>query len=81
MLSLSSIFAIGTVFCDPLDRRLPNGWTFSLPNAVYRTADGRAFDVQGVPPDINIPVFADEDVAVGKDPVMAMAIGLLSARQ
>ncbi|MDQ2710972.1 MAG: S41 family peptidase [Acidobacteriota bacterium] len=25
------------VFCDVLDRHLPNGWSFGLPNAVYRT--------------------------------------------
>lgn len=37
------------VFCDVLDRHLPNGWSFGLPNAVYRTTEGRAFDVSGVP--------------------------------
>lgn len=26
------------VFCDVLGRRLPNGWNFGLPNALYRTA-------------------------------------------
>jgi hypothetical protein len=66
------------VFCDPLDRHLPNGWTFSLPNAVYRTAQGTAFDVQGIPPDIDAPVFADEDVAAGRDPAMALAIQILN---
>jgi hypothetical protein len=68
------------LFCDPLDRRLPNGWAFSLPNAVYRTADGTAFDVAGIPPDVRVPVFADEDVAAGRDPVMTTAVGLLSRR-
>jgi len=69
------------LFCDPLERHLPNGWTFSLPNAIYRTADGRAFDVQGITPDIKIPLFADEDVAAREDPAMAMAVRLLSPRQ
>ena len=32
------------VFCDVLDRRLPNGWTYGLPNAVFRNAEGGAFD-------------------------------------
>jgi C-terminal processing protease CtpA/Prc len=68
------------LFCDSLDRRLPNGWAFSLPNAVYRTADGTAFDVSRIPPDVRIPVFADEDVAAGRDPVMTTAVGLLSRR-
>ncbi|HEX4809070.1 MAG TPA: S41 family peptidase [Bryobacteraceae bacterium] len=66
------------VFCDILDRHLPNGWTFGLPNAMYRMPDGRVFDVSGIPPDIELPVFSDADVAAGKDPAMAKAVELLS---
>ena len=29
------------VFCDLLERHLPNGWTFELPNAVYRSSNGK----------------------------------------
>jgi len=65
------------VFCDVLDRHLPNGWTFGLPNAIYRTPEGIAFDGQGIPPDIAVPVFADSDVAAGKDPGMAKAMQVL----
>jgi hypothetical protein len=65
------------VFSDVLERRLPNGWRFGLPNEVYRTAQGTAFDVQGIPPDIAVPVFADEDVAAGNDPGMATALQIL----
>lgn len=66
------------VFCDSLERRLPNGWIFELPNAVYRTSEGRAFDVFGLPPDVPVPVFADNDVASGRDPAMATALHLLN---
>lgn len=66
------------LFCDPLDRRLPNGWIFGLPNAVYRTAEGRAFDVDGIPPEIPAAVFADADVAARRDPALAVAIGLVA---
>ena len=69
------------VFCDVLDRRLPNGWIFALPNAVYRTAEGTAFDVQGIPPDIRAPVFADDDVAANKDPAMALAVQMLRGKK
>ncbi len=69
------------VFFDVLDRHLPNGWTFGLPNAVYRTPDGKAFDVTGIPPDVVVPVFADADVAAGEDPAMAKAFELLSRQQ
>lgn len=65
------------VFCDVLERRLPNGWKFGLPNAVYLTAEGRAFDATGVPPTLAAPVFDSADVAAGRDPAMAEAIGLL----
>jgi Peptidase family S41 len=60
-----------------LDRRLPNGWSFGLPNEVCRTQEGTAFDGLGIPPDIAVPVFADEDVAGGKDPAIAKALELL----
>ena len=29
------------VFCDSLERHLPNGWSFALPNAVYRTSGSK----------------------------------------
>ena len=61
------------VFCDVLDRHLPNGWTFGLPNAVYRTEKGETFDVTGIPPDVEVPVFAKTDVATRKDPAIEAA--------
>lgn len=64
-------------FSDVLERRLPNGWTFGLPNEVCRTADGTSFDGLGIPPDINVPVFADADVAAGKDPAIEKATQIL----
>ena len=69
------------VFSDVLVRRLPNGWTFGLPKEVYRTPDGTAFDGVGIAPDITVPVFADDDVAAGRDPGMAKAIEVLSGTQ
>ena len=68
------------VFSDVLGRRLPNGWRFGLPNEIYRTADGTIFDLVGILPDIEVPVFADADVAAGKDPAMARALEILSQK-
>ena len=65
------------VFSDVLVRRLPNGWRFGLPNEVYRTPQGTAFDGPGISPDIRVPVFADADASAGKDPAMAKAIEIL----
>jgi hypothetical protein len=67
------------VFSDVLGRKLPNGWTFGLPNEVFLTPDGKAFDGPGIAPDIPIPVFAASDLAAGKDPAMAKAIEVLAS--
>lgn len=68
------------VFSDVLGRRLPNGWMFGLPNEVYRTPNGTAFDGPGIPPDIAIPVFAPADIAAGADPALARAVAILHER-
>jgi C-terminal processing protease CtpA/Prc len=69
------------VFSDVLGRELPNGWSFGLPNEVFRTAQGRTFDGAGIPPDMIVPVFADDDVAARRDPAMAKALELLAQRR
>jgi hypothetical protein len=66
------------VFSDVLTRLLPNGWTFGLPNEVFLTPQSSAFDGPGVPPDIQVPVFAPADLAAGRDPALAKALELLS---
>jgi C-terminal processing protease CtpA/Prc len=65
------------VFSDVLGRRLPNGWRFGLPNEVFRTPQGTTFDGPGIPPDVAVLVFGDEDVAAGKDPGVAKAMEIL----
>jgi hypothetical protein len=67
------------VFSDVLRRQLPNGWLFWLPNEVFRSPEGTTFDGPGIPPDVPVPVFADEDVTAGRDPAMAEALRLLGA--
>jgi C-terminal processing protease CtpA/Prc len=65
------------VFSDVLGRRLPNGWRFGLPNEVFRAPEGATFDEVGISPDIAVPVFADEDVAAGRDPALARALQVI----
>jgi C-terminal processing protease CtpA/Prc len=69
------------VFSDVLGRRLPNGWRFGLPNEVYRTSEGTTFDGPGIPPDEAAPVFADGDVAAGRDPGLERALEMLRNRK
>jgi hypothetical protein len=66
------------VFSDVLNRSLPNGWHFHLPNEIYFTASGRAFDAVGVPPDLRVPFFDQEDLQSGHDAALEKAIDWLA---
>ncbi|MFD8549224.1 S41 family peptidase [Streptomyces sp. NPDC059649] len=66
------------VFSDILDRGLPNGWRFGLPDEEFLTAGGRTFDGAGIPPAVPVPVFADADLAARRDPALARARALLA---
>lgn len=62
------------VFSDVQGRRLPNGWSFGLPNELFLTQDGRSFDGSGIPPDIEVPVFMAADLEAGVDPALEAAL-------
>jgi C-terminal processing protease CtpA/Prc len=66
------------VFSDVLGRKLPNGWSFGLPNEVYPTKDGKAFDGAGIPPDLQVPFFSREDLAIGRDAALDKAMEILA---
>jgi C-terminal processing protease CtpA/Prc len=66
------------VFSDVLDRSLPNGWHFRLPNEVYYTAEGKSFDGVGVPPDIAVPFFSAEDLQAGRDMALERSLQVIA---
>ena len=66
------------VFSDDLSRRLPNGWRFRLPNEVYLTSDGKAFDATGVPPDLRLSFFSPEDLQKDRDAALEEAQKILA---
>jgi hypothetical protein len=66
------------LFSDVLSRRLPNGWMVYLPNEVFRSIEGKAFDAVGIPPDIPVPVFAAADIEAKRDPGLAAALSQLA---
>jgi C-terminal processing protease CtpA/Prc len=66
------------VFSDVLNRSLPNGWRFRLPNEVYYTANGKSFDGAGVPPDIAVPFFSTEDMEAGRDTALEKTIQVIA---
>jgi Peptidase family S41/Tricorn protease C1 domain len=68
------------VFSDIVGRRLPNGWTFGLPNELFLTETGKSFDGHGVPPDIRAPVFPKVDLEGGRDSALEKALEALGKR-
>lgn len=65
------------VFSDKLERTLPNGWFFTLPNEKYLTRSGQTFDGTGIPPHIRTPVFTEEEFAANRDSAFDQAVTLL----
>ncbi|KAB7833738.1 S41 family peptidase [Streptomyces mobaraensis] len=66
-------------FSDILERRLPNGWTFGLPNEEFmRPGDRRTYDVTGIPPVVRTPVFTEEEFAAHRDSALKQARQLLA---
>ncbi|GAA0405343.1 S41 family peptidase [Streptomyces luteireticuli] len=67
-------------FSDVLERSLPNGWRFGLPNEEFMTADPqrRTYDVTGIPPAVRTPVFTEEEFAAHKDSALTRARQLLA---
>jgi hypothetical protein len=65
------------VFSDVFGHKLPNGWTFGLPNELYLTKTGKSFDGQGVPPDIHVPVYPKADLESGRDGALEKAFKAL----
>ncbi|MEY2858290.1 MAG: hypothetical protein RLZZ74_2602, partial [Cyanobacteriota bacterium] len=67
------------VFSDVLGRTLPNGWKFGLGNQFSLNESGKNFETEGIPPDIEVPVFTDEDLANGRDSAIEKAEEILSS--
>ncbi|MFJ9850685.1 S41 family peptidase [Streptomyces sp. NPDC101150] len=65
------------VFSDVMDRALPNGWSFGLPNEEFLTADGRTFDGPGIPPALRTPVFTERELDAHRDSALTRARTLL----
>jgi C-terminal processing protease CtpA/Prc len=42
------------IISDELEKRLPNGWRFTLSNERYSTPDRSCFEGIGVPPDVEV---------------------------
>jgi C-terminal processing protease CtpA/Prc len=65
------------VFSGVLERTLPNGWKFGLGNQFSLNESGENFETEGIPADVEVPVFTDEDLANGRDSAIEKAEELL----
>src|SRR5262249_33225070 len=68
------------VFSDVVGRKLPNGWTFGVPNEVYLTKTGKSFDRKGVSPDIHVAVSPKVDLQTSRDGALEKALEVLENR-
>lgn len=64
---------------DVLERHLPNGWSFTLSNEVYRAADGSVFEGSGMKPAIEVPVLRTADRTAGSDTGLEAALDYLAS--
>jgi carboxyl-terminal processing protease len=44
-----------SVMSDQLTKSMPNGWTFSVSNEVFKAIDGRVYETIGIAPDVRVP--------------------------
>jgi Peptidase family S41/Tricorn protease C1 domain len=58
------------VFADDMQRKLPNGWTFTLGNEDYIAANGHNYEDVGIPPTIPMPVFSTDQISQHSDPAL-----------
>jgi hypothetical protein len=66
------------VHSDVLQRRLPNGWLFTLSNEIYEAPDGTLFEGRGITPAIEVAALRAEDRALGRDTGIEAALGQLA---
>lgn len=69
------------VFSDTLTRRLPNGMAAWLPNEEFLTDSDRTFDGTGIPPEVRVPVFTEEEFGEGRDSGFLGAVGVLGGHR
>jgi C-terminal processing protease CtpA/Prc len=67
------------VFSTVLNKTLPNGWKFGLGNQLVFNEEGQTFETEGIPADVQVPVFTDEDLANGRDSAIEKTEEILAA--
>lgn len=69
------------VHSDPLIKKLPNGWRFTLSNEAFTAPDGFDYEGIGTQPHVLVPYEPERVRATGVDPAMEKALDLLASRR
>ena len=85
MRALPNVTHIGSktrgALSDVLTKRLPNGWTVTLSNEVYRDHLGQSWEGRGIPPEFEWDVFDPSDPFTGHMPAIARAAALIQSHR
>ncbi len=65
------------ILSNMLGKKLPNSWTFSLSNEVYRDSAGLNYEAVGIAPEIEVPIFSMNDLDAGRNSALDKALELL----
>ena len=65
------------IFSHMLEKKLPNGWKYTLSFQVYYSADMTCYEGKGIPVDIPMKNMRS-DLEKGEDPLVIKALDLLS---
>ena len=67
------------IFSNMLERKLPNGWKYTLSHQVYYSSDKTCYEGKGIPVDIKM-LNKRADLEKGIDPLIIKALEVLSAK-
>ena len=67
------------IFSNMLEKKLPNGWKYTLSHQVYYSADMTCYEGKGIPVDIKL-LNKRTDLERGEDPLILKALEVLSAK-
>ena len=67
------------IFSNMLEKKLPNGWKYTLSFQVYYAADEKCYEGKGIPVDIEV-LNKREDLEKGEDPLIMKSIEVLSPK-
>ena len=67
------------IFSNMLEKKLPNGWKYTLSHQVYYSADMICYEGKGIPVDIRL-LNKRTDLEKGEDPLILKALEVLSEK-